>query len=178
MSATLFETAVIPHLKGKVDLEDHCKKIAFIVPAIPVAQPRQRHRIINANGKTFAQNYTPTKAPVNAFKAACQMAAQQAYQGPPLSGPLVASIVFVMPRTEGKPSWLKKDSPWFSAWKSGERVPHAGSKNDRDNLMKSVQDALNKLLFVDDGMIYAGPVEKWLAAHNEQPHVEITITNS
>lgn len=143
--------------------------IQFTIPAVPVSQPRQRHRNV---GK-FIQNYTPTKHPVNAFKAAAQMASRQAYQGPPLTGPLFLEVVFVMPRV--KPSWLKKDSPWFADWKAGKRVPHANARNDRDNLMKSFQDALNKLLWADDGLIYDGPVGKWVASADEQPHVRVTV---
>lgn len=147
--------------------------ITFTVPAVPVAQPRQRHRIVHAKGKAFTSNYTPAKDPVNVFKAACQIAAAEAYKGPPLTGPLEVWITFVMPRK--KPSWLKKSSRWFAEWKAGDRVPHASTRNDRDNLMKSLQDALNGLLWQDDGFIYAGPVEKWLAAEDEQPHVHVTV---
>lgn len=148
--------------------------ITFTVPAVPVPQPRQRHRVVHAAGKAFASNYTPTRDPVNAFKAACKLAAADVYKGPPLTGPLYVGLTFVMPRT--KPSWLKKDSPWFPAWKRGDRVPHANARNDRDNLMKSLQDALNGLLWEDDGLIYGGPVEKWIAAGHEQPHVEVYVS--
>ena len=149
--------------------------IEFTVNAVPVAQPRQRHRVVKTrDGKAFATNYTPARDPVNAFKASVRMAAAAAYNGPPLTGPLQVDIIFVLPRT--KPAWLKKDSEWFSAWKVGERIPHAVSRNDRDNLMKSLQDCLNGLVWVDDGQIYSGETKKWLAAESEQPHVEVRIT--
>lgn len=136
----------------------------FTVPAVPVAQPRQRHRVIASGGRTFAHNYTPTRDPVNAFKAAVQMAAQGVYRGSPLDGPLSVTMVFVMPRPKSL-VWKTKPMP---------RVPHVG-KPDRDNLMKSTQDALNELLWKDDAQICGGTVEKWVAAGNEQPHVEITV---
>ena len=148
--------------------------IDFIVPAVPVAQPRQRHRIVQPNGgKAFATNYTPANDPVNAFKASVRMAAAAAYSGPPLTGPLRVDMIFVLPRT--KPAWLKKDSPWYPEWKDGARIPHAVARNDRDNLAKSTQDCLNSLVWVDDGQIYAGKIEKWLAADDEQPHVEVRV---
>ena len=153
------------------------EKIIFTVPAVPVAQPRQRHRVFKGkDGKVFSSNYTPTKDPVNAFKAAAKVAAAQAHDGAPLKGPLRVSLIFIMPRGN-KPSWLtKKEYPEiFAAWKCGDRVPHATSRNDRDNLMKSIQDALNELLWKDDGMIFAGPVEKWIASDREQPCVEIMV---
>lgn len=148
--------------------------IEFVVPAVPVAQPRQRHRVIQSGGRAFAANYTPTKDPVNSYKASVRMAAAAAYDGPPLGGPLVVDMIFVLPRK--KPSWLKKESKWWSDWKSGHRVPHAVARNDRDNLAKSTQDCLNDLVWCDDGQIYSGVIEKWLAAEHEQPHVEIRVS--
>lgn len=138
--------------------------IRFTVPSVPVAQPRQRHRIVKSGARVYSHNYTPTKDPVNAFKAAVQMAARQAYQGPPLSGALDVRMVFVMPRPKSM-TWKTKPMP---------RVPHTG-KPDRDNLMKSVQDALNELLWKDDSQICAGAIEKFIAAGDEQPHVEVFV---
>lgn len=139
--------------------------ISFTVPAVPIAQPRQRHRVISSGGRSFAHNYTPAKDPVNAFKAAVQLHAAQAHTGAPLLGPLSVRMVFVMPRPKSM-IWKTRPMP---------RVPHTG-KPDRDNLMKSAQDALNELLWKDDSQICAGPVEKWIASGDEQPHVEITVT--
>lgn len=138
--------------------------LEFTVPALPKAQPRQRHRIISAGGRTFAQNYTPTKDPVNAFKATVRMAAEEAYQGAPLAGPLRVDLVFVFPRQKAK-VWKSRPMP---------RYPHTG-KPDRDNLMKSLQDALNGLVWTDDAIICAGDTQKWHAAGDEQPHVEVRI---
>jgi Holliday junction resolvase RusA-like endonuclease len=150
-------------------------RIEFTVPCVPVAQPRQRHRVIKKDdGTTFSTNYTPSKHPVQAFKAAVQLAAAGAYSGQPFDGAIFSRIKFVMPRPATKPTWIKKGTHHFSAWKAGLRVPHIG-KPDRDNLMKSLQDALNQLLFRDDSLLYDGPVSKWIAAENEQPHVSIVI---
>jgi Holliday junction resolvase RusA-like endonuclease len=137
--------------------------IHFVVPCVPVAQPRQRHRVIAAHGKTFAQNYTPKNDPVNGFKSSVQAAAFAAYSGPPLDCPLSMDLIFVFPRPA---SVRKKDG--FG------RLPHT-VKPDRDNVMKAVQDALNGLTYRDDSLICAGSVEKWRAAADEQPHVEVTI---
>lgn len=138
--------------------------IEFRVPAVPVAQPRQRHRVVRAGAASFAQNYTPTKDPVNTYKAAVKFAASQAYDGPPLEGPLRCSLVFVFPRPSNI-VWKRKPMT---------RIPHI-KKPDRDNLEKSTYDALNKLLWRDDSQICQGPVEKWIAAGDEQPHVEIKV---
>jgi Holliday junction resolvase RusA-like endonuclease len=145
--------------------------VLIIVPAVPVAQPRQRHAMIAGH----VRNYTPTTHPVQAFKAAVQISARQAYQGPPIEGPISASMQFIMPRPATKPTWIRKGSRWWHAWKAGQRVPAIG-KPDRDNLMKSLQDALNQLLYRDDAQLNAGPVEKWIAATDEQPHVVFSLT--
>ena len=131
--------------------------ITFTVPAVPVAQPRQRH---NHRG----HSYLPKDHPVWAFKAAVALAAQQAYQGPPLEGPLQVSAVFVLPR----PSRLRwKTRPMPRQWHTG--------KPDRDNLEKALYDALNGCLWRDDSQVCDGPITKVIAAGDEQPHVEVTV---
>lgn len=140
--------------------------IAFTVPSVPVAQPRQRHRVLHLGGRTIAQNYTPTKSPVNEFKATIKLACSAAYNGPPLEGPLRVDVVAVFPRPK---SMTKKRGP-------NPRVPHT-KKPDRDNLDKAVLDALKGLLFVDDCQAWCGEVTKWIAAGDEQPHVTIAVRN-
>lgn len=138
-------------------------EIVFTVPGVPVAQPRQRHRVVSAGGRTFGQNYTPKNDPVNAFKAVCQLAAAKAYKGPPLDCPIRMDLVFVFDRPATVPKRLGTG-----------RLPHTG-KPDRDNVMKSLQDALEGLLFRNDSLICAGSVEKWKRSADEQPHVEVRI---
>jgi len=73
-------------------------KIEFSVPAIPVSQPRQRHRIAGSPGKQFVHNYTPADHPVQNFKASVRMAFRQAYQGAPVEGSIFMKIEAVFPR--------------------------------------------------------------------------------
>ena len=134
--------------------------IAFTIPAVPVAQPRQRH----ADRGGFIQSYIPKDNPVWAFKAAAQVAAAAIYSGPPLDKPLRVDLVFVMPRPKSM-IWKKRPMP---------RAPF-GKKPDRDNLEKSLYDALNGRLWRDDSLICDGRVRKVYAAGDEQPHVEISI---
>lgn len=148
-------------------MESTGQTIEFYVPAIPLAQPRQRVRVMHMGGKAIAQNYTPAKHPVNAYKAAVQLAYSwlpTALATGPLSGPLRVDCVFVMPRPKSK-IWKTKPMP---------RERHC-IKPDRDNLLKSTLDALNGIAWVDDSQICAGECEKWVAAGDESPHVRITI---
>lgn len=140
--------------------------IAIYVPAVPVPQPRQRHRVVQRKdgGKAFSQGYTPTKDPVNVFKSTVRMAAREVYQGPPLTGALRINCVFVLRREKSK-MWKTREKP---------RYPHT-VKPDIDNLMKPVLDALTGTVIAEDSLIWNGQITKWRAAGDEQPHCEITI---
>lgn len=139
--------------------------IRFRVPSIPVAQPRQRHRIMAIAGRQVVGNYTPRTAPVNAFKASVQLSARSAYTGPPLEGPLQLQLVFLMPRP-GRLRWKKRDMP--RCWH--DRKP------DADNLVKAVKDSLNGLLWRDDSQIALLSVAKLVASGEEQPGVEVEVS--
>lgn len=139
--------------------------ICFTVPCVPVAQPRQRHRLVTKrDGDQFVSNYTRRRDPVNAFKAAVQLAASQAYQGAPLEGPLCISLVFIMPR----PSRLRwKTKPMPREW-------HA-SKPDVENIAKAVLDALTGLVWIDDAQVASLHCKKLYASGDEQPGAEVTV---
>lgn len=139
--------------------------IRFVVDAVPVAQPRQRHKVVKGPGGIYVQNYTPKKDPVNAFKDLVHLAAAGSVMrlmanGGMLTGPLQARLIFVMPR----PKKLGK----------GQRVPYQ-RKPDLDNLAKSLLDALSGRIYVDDRQVCRVFKEKWYAASEEKPHVEVEI---
>lgn len=136
--------------------------IRFTVPAVPVAQPRPR--AVSFGGKARMAN-SPSKHPVHGFRATVALAAQQVHRGPPLDCPLAMRMVFVMPRPTSK-VWKTKPMP---------REPYAVKKNDWDNLGKAVCDALNGVLYADDGLLAKVQVERVIAAGDEQPHVEIEL---
>jgi Holliday junction resolvase RusA-like endonuclease len=137
--------------------------IEFTIPTVPVAQPRQRHAVHGGH----VRNYIPKDNPVWAFKAAAQVAVANAYQGAPLDHPLRVDLVFVMPRPKSM-VWKRRPMP---------REPF-GKKPDRDNLEKSLYDALNGLLWRDDSLICDGRVQKVYAAGDEQPHVEVVVSEA
>lgn len=139
-------------------------EITIHVPCVPIAQPRQRHRVMHMAGRAIAQNYTPTDHPANAFKASVRMAFREVWSGPPLTVPLRLDCLWVFPRPRAM-IWKKRPMP---------RVPHI-TRPDRDNLDKAVLDALKGHLFQDDSQAYCGTIEKWVAAGDEQPHVMMTV---
>lgn len=139
-------------------------RIAFRVPAVPVAQPRQRHRIMSIGGRQMVGNFTPAKHPVNAFKAAVQLAARQMYTGAPLEGPLRLAVTFVLPRPKSM-CWKKRPQP--RAWHQ--------AKPDADNLAKAVMDALLGTVWRDDNQVCWLLARKLYASGAEQPGVEVEV---
>jgi Holliday junction resolvase RusA-like endonuclease len=133
------------------------KDIRFIVPAVPVSQPRGR--AIRVNGRTIVVSAF-RDSPAATFKATCKLAASAAHSGPPIEGPLGLTLIFVFPRLKGNTD-------------SGRR-PYIGRK-DMDNLCKSVLDSLNKLIWKDDRQIVHLMCSKAEAAMDEQPHVEVVL---
>ena len=134
--------------------------IEFTIPGVPVAQPRQRHAI---RGK-FVANYTPSKHPVNAFKAVAIMAAQ-AVCSEPIDQPVLLWVTFIMPRPA---TMTRKTKPNPRAW-------HA-KKPDLDNLEKSLLDALTTAgVWRDDSQVVWVNKQKIIAAGDEQPCVMVRI---
>ena len=139
--------------------------IEIKVATIPVAQPRQRHRVANIGGRVVSQNYTPASNPVNAFKARLQDAAEKAMANRlPLGGALRIDIVAVFPRPKGL-IWKRRPMP---------RIRHT-KKPDRDNLDKACLDALRGIVFHDDCQACEGGVQKWIASGAELPHVIVRV---
>lgn len=145
------------------------KRITFTVPAVPVAQPRSRVTSIHGHARAYEPRTVKRATgnqphPIAEFKAAVKYAASQAYSGAPLEGPLRVDVVFVFPRPSAL-RWKTKPMP---------RIQHI-SKPDRDNLDKAVLDSLKGLVWIDDCQACDGRIQKWIAAGDEQPHVEVTI---
>jgi len=143
-----------------VDDEVTNATIRFHVPSIPIAQPRQRSAVIAGHVRT----YTPTKHPVNGFKASVQSALASVHHGPPLEGPLRLMACFVLPRPKNK-IWKTRDMP---------RLWHA-KKPDVDNLLKSLKDAMTGLAWRDDSQVCYVSAVKVVADGDEQPHVEVEV---
>ena len=135
------------------------RMISIRIPAVPVAQPRARATIKGGH----ASMYNP-KGPVDAFKACVRLAVAEAYKWPPVEGPVRVDITFIMPRTQSQ-IWVRKPMPRLWHYK----------KPDRDNLDKSVLDALTGLLWRDDCQVCDGRIRKLIASGDEQPGVIIVV---
>lgn len=148
--------------------------IEFTVPAVPVAQPRPRATLAHGGKGARIHEVTHIKNaatgerrphPIAAFKATVRLAAQAAYQGPPLEGAVVMTALFLMPRP-GRLRWKSKPMP---------RCPHT-QKPDLDNLEKSLKDALKGIIWHDDSQVFDVCKQKFYAAGDEQPCVKVMVS--
>ena len=142
------------------------RELRFTVPGVPVAQPRQRQRAVTTKaGGSFIQNYTPTKHPVNVFKAAVIEHASRAMQAngwSPFGCPVSVDCTFIMPRP-----------------KSDRRASHliipSDKKPDIDNLFKALTDAMTGIVYVDDKQIWIMRADKMLSARFGQPECRVCV---
>jgi len=138
--------------------------ITFTVDTEPIAQPRQRHRIMKLRtGADVVANYTPRTAKVQTFKKAIQQAAASTYKGPLIQGPIAIEAVFVFRRPLSIPKRLGTGRLWHDI------------KPDHENVMKAVQDALTGIIYQDDAQIACASTTKYRAAVGEQPSIAIAI---
>lgn len=137
----------------------------IFIPGVPVAQPRQRQRVATINGRPMAMNYTPSKDPVNDFKAAIKMAWFRS-AGIMLDGPVEMRLLFVFPRPKSKTK-KRGDSP--PEWKT--------SKPDIDNLAKAVMDSLNGLAYIDDAQVCSQRIEKVIASKDYPAVTRIEVVS-
>lgn len=134
--------------------------ISFTVNAVPIAQPRQRHAMIGG----YIRNYTPSKHPVQKFKAMVAHEASLAHKGQPIEGPIEIVITAFFPRPK---YMITKKKPMTREWKD--------TKPDIDNIQKSIFDALKGIVWTDDCQICVCKVTKVVCAGDESAHVDIIV---
>jgi Holliday junction resolvase RusA-like endonuclease len=130
--------------------------ITFFVPGQPVAKGRAR------STKT-GHHYTPAKT--RAYESLVRAEAVRAMRGkPPADCPVALELVFQMQIPVSWPAW--KNSAAFA----GTIAPT--TKPDASNTVKSVEDALNGIAWVDDCQITQLTVKK---EYSIQPGVLISV---
>lgn len=139
-------------------------EVSFVVTAVPVAQPSQRHGArATKSGQVRSFNYLDSEHPIHVFKLTVQQCARAAMQGrEPYEGPLHLGVSFVLPRRKHP----KKHGI--------NRIPYP-KKSDLDNFLKAVMDACNGILFRDDCQVTSCFMTKEEAAEGEGPHVLVLM---
>ena len=134
--------------------------LRFIVPGNPTAQGRQRF----FRRGNFIGNYQPKKSA--GFKKLVAMCAQA--ENPEIVDcPVFMKIDFYFKRP--KKYCRKKDNPLI--------IP-SGSRPDADNLAKAVMDALNGIVYMDDGQVWHLDVRKWYHEIGGSPHTVVEVEAS
>ena len=130
--------------------------ITLHIPGVPIAQPRQRYTRTGIN-------YTPSRHPVQQWKASVIFAWHDVNQQP-LEGPVRLEVYFEMPRP--KALLTKK---WM-----GQFLWHT-KKPDTDNLVKAIKDSLNGLAWRDDSQVCQLYCEKCYAACDAEPMATVVV---
>lgn len=140
--------------------------IRVFIPGHPRGKERARSRIITAKatGRQFTSHYTPKKTRDNENNIRSHAIGAMKMQKP-MTGPvnLKLDIAFEIPK-----SWPK--------WKvdmalTGQILPT--TKPDSDNIEKSIKDAFNGVIWVDDCQVVSGEKAK---RYSLQPGVFAIIT--
>lgn len=161
-------------------------RLEIVAPGLPVAQGRHRDRVVQAGGRAFVQRYTPKETRVWREAVLRAARATPGYPAEPWDGPIRLSMEAFF----GRPQRLcRKGDPAGPIRKN--------TAPDADNLVKAVMDALTppklkrtgnaaidevkKLesrrgyLWLDDGQVHLGPVDRYYAARGCGPGVVITV---
>jgi Holliday junction resolvase RusA-like endonuclease len=140
-------------------------RIEFSVEGEPRPQPRPT---ASGKGKFIRMIATPAQSPCAPFKENLNLAARShmAEIGAQARlGPVFIEIDCVWPRT-GK---LKNVPADQRVWRFVQK------RDDWDNLGKSVCDAINGVVYVDDSQIVGATVRKFYGRVGEAAHVRIVL---
>lgn len=133
----------------------------FVIHAVPKAQMRARHAVINGVSRTY-------KAPKQAREEEALMALLVRHQPvEPLSGPLLLGVKAYLPIPASKPK------AWKAAALCGAVRPT--TKPDLDNLLKHVKDCLSMLRFWGDDRQVVGYLPHTGKWYSDSPRWEIEI---
>ena len=136
-------------------------KIDIVVPGAPVAKPRAKG-FYNKKTEKMHHYYKNDKELKN-YEQFIKVKASELFEKP-LTGPICLSVHFLMPRPQNL-MWKTKEMP---------RVP-CGKRPDVDNLVKTIEDALNGIAYLDDGQITELHVWKQYHAGDEGPKTVIRV---
>ncbi len=140
----------------------------FVVIGLPKPQPRVKARhFVTKAGRDVTSVYTPATAKTwkALIVAACQ--AQPEFPAAPWAGPIALYVTTYLPRPK---RLFRKTDPDGPLW-----APTKG-RNDVDNLLKTVMDALTDgVLWRDDGQIVVGLQIKMYHAKDKGPRCCVDV---
>lgn len=139
--------------------------IEFQVMTTPVAQPRQRFRVLrNSAGKLFCQSYVPSTHPVHQYKKHIAEAAELFKEVLPMDATYHVILTFMIARPQK-----------YMAKKYADGRMYHNRKPDGDNFAKSTLDAMTGVLYDDDSQIAVTTIIKMYCAKIELPSVTVQL---
>lgn len=153
----MLDQTTLPKAKREPD-------VLVYLPGAPRGKGRPRSRIVTKpGGNQFVSVYTD--AETRSYEAMLRYAAEKAMQGrPPFDCALNVRVVACMAVPD---SWSAKQKHLAL---EGARRPTG--RPDADNLIKSIVDAGNKIVWVDDARIVKLVVEKY---YHERPGLQMEV---
>ncbi len=127
-------------------------RISFYFPIAPRGKERARSRVVTTKaGRSFASHYTPAKT--KEYEASLAVIAKMEMTGKQLfTGPIRVQVVIMLGCPKSWPQW-KKDLAI-----EGRIAPT--TKPDADNVLKSIYDSFNGVVWVDDTQAVQGTYNK------------------
>ena len=127
------------------------------IPGNPIPQKRPK---FSSRGK-FVQVYNPGKKDQDVIK----ILLKQIWEHEPISDPVELDITFYMPIPKGTSKIKYKEMV-------SDQINHV-KKPDVDNLLKTVLDCMNDIVFEDDRQVHKITANK---RYGETPRTEIKVT--
>jgi Holliday junction resolvase RusA-like endonuclease len=125
--------------------------IRMFAPGLPV--PGGSKRAFVVKGKAVVTDTSGSRG--REWRAVLRVAAQTAYRGLPLHGPLALTVTFFLPRPKSHYAKNGTLRPRAPRWPS--------TRPDATKLLRAVEDALNRVLWHDDAQIVTQSVGKQYA---------------
>lgn len=139
--------------------------LTFSVAGVPKPQPRPKAQVRRMGTRSMAHIYTPStgcKEWRDAVAAGCRLA----FRDEPLTAGMRVRIVVYAPRPQRLCRKLSPEGP----------VPMIETgKGDADNYAKSVLDAIEGILFVNDAQVHTLTVSKMYAGKGCRPGAVVAV---
>lgn len=135
--------------------------VDIVVQGAPVAKPRAKGFYNKTTGRMH--HYYKNDKELKSFEQFIKVKASELFEKP-MQGPICLSVHFLMPRPQNL-MWKTKPMP---------RVP-CTKRPDSSNLLKTIEDSLNGIAYLDDAQIAELHVWREYHAGDEGPKTVIRI---
>ncbi len=128
------------------------KRVDIFIEGQPHGKERARSRIVKArSGRPYATHYTPSKTR-NEERRIAALGAEAMAGHEPTANPVVLFVDVGFQISKSWPEWKKQEA-------YADRIKPTG-KPDLSNILKSIEDGLNGIVFVDDSQIISVSMSK------------------